>query len=171
VWRVKSQEHLDRQNARKHGGKTEVSIGRRIFPAKQFISVQSPMPIKLDIRPRVGRRQCLLLKAARPRALRFRLAALAAAILVCALGGCGGSNRDIAGKWRSTGDTTSMVWEFSRDGSVQMGSMRGRYSFGDRGRVKIETSSAISVYQMELSGDHLTLKDPSGSKLEFTRVR
>jgi hypothetical protein len=87
------------------------------------------------------------------------------------MAGCGGPNHYIVGKWRAAGDASAMVWEFSRDGSVKIGSMRGRYSFGDRDRVKIETSSATSVYQIELSGDHMTLKDPNGSKLEFTKVR
>lgn len=85
--------------------------------------------------------------------------------------GCGRSRQDIVGKWRMGSESNAMVWEFSNDGSVQMGSIRGRYSFGDRGRMKIETSSATSVYKIELSGDHMTLKDPSGSKLEFTKLR
>lgn len=96
---------------------------------------------------------------------------IAATILLCAMAGCGGPDRDIVGTWRAAGDASTMVWEFSQDGSVHMGSMRGRYRFGDQDRVKIETSSAISVYQIELSGDHMTLKDPSGSKLEFNRIR
>jgi hypothetical protein len=84
---------------------------------------------------------------------------------------CGGSHRDIAGKWRGAGDSTAMVWEFSQDGSVLMGSTRGKYSFGDRDRVKIQTSFGTSVYQMELTDDHLLLRDPTGSKLEFTRLK
>jgi len=64
-----------------------------------------------------------------------------------------------------------MVWEFSNDGSVQMGTIRGRYSFGDNNRIKIETSIATSVYQMELIGDKMTLKDPNGSKLVLTKVK
>jgi hypothetical protein len=82
---------------------------------------------------------------------------------------CGGPKHDITGKWRAAGDASTMVWEFSEDGSVKMGIMRGRYSFGDQDRVKIETPSGTSVYQLELSGKHMILKDPSGSKLEFTR--
>jgi hypothetical protein len=64
-----------------------------------------------------------------------------------------------------------MVWEFSNDGAVLMGSTRGRYSFGDRDRIKIETRFGTSVYQMEFLADGMTLKDPSGSKLEFTRSK
>ena len=32
-----------------------------------------------------------------------------------------------------------MIWEFSNDGSVLMGPNRGRYTFGDNNRIKIET--------------------------------
>ena len=64
-----------------------------------------------------------------------------------------------------------MIWEFSENGAVKMGSAQGRYSFGDRDRIKIETPLGISIYQMEFSGDRLTLKDPGGSKLEFTRLK
>jgi len=64
-----------------------------------------------------------------------------------------------------------MVWEFSNDGSVQMGTNRGRYSFGDNNRIKIETSIATSVYQMELVDDKMILKDPNGSKLVLTKVK
>ena len=92
-------------------------------------------------------------------------------ILVGVMAGCGPSRRDIVCKWRAGVESNAMVWEFANDGSVQIGSIRGRYSFGDRDRVKIETSSATSVYQIELAGDHMTLKDPSGSKLEFTKLR
>ena len=87
------------------------------------------------------------------------------------MAGCGGSHQDIVGKWRTAGDSTAMVWEFSKDGSVLMGSTRGRYSFGDRDRVKIETRFGTSVYQMEFSADRMILKDPNGSKLEFTRSK
>ena len=52
-----------------------------------------------------------------------------------------------------------------------MGTNRGRYSFGDNNRIKIETSIATSVYQMELVGDTMTLKEPNGSKLVLTRVK
>jgi hypothetical protein len=52
-----------------------------------------------------------------------------------------------------------------------MGANRGRYTFGDNNRIKIETSIATSVYQIELVGDKMTLKEPSGSKLVLTRVK
>jgi hypothetical protein len=62
-----------------------------------------------------------------------------------------------------------MVWEFSKDGSVLMGNTRGKYSLGDSARIKIQTSFGTSVYQMELSGDQMSLKDANGSKLAFTK--
>ena len=100
-----------------------------------------------------------------------RLVIVASALLLLAMAGCGSSHNDIVGKWRTAVDSSAMVWEFSKDGSVLMGSTRGRYSFGDRDRVKIQTPFGTSVYQMELSEDHLVLKDPNGSKLEFTRLK
>jgi hypothetical protein len=96
---------------------------------------------------------------------------LVSALVLYAMTGCGGSQHDIVGKWRAAGDSSAMVWEFSKDGSVLIGSTRGRYSFGDRDRVKIQTPFGTSVYQMDLSKDHMILKDPSGSKLEFTRSK
>ncbi|MGH9427166.1 MAG: hypothetical protein ACRD2L_12790 [Terriglobia bacterium] len=103
-------------------------------------------------------------------------ASLAILLLGFALGlsglaGCGGPQRDIVGKWSTGGDTSAMVWEFSKDGSVLVGITRGRYSFGDNNRVKIQTAFATSVYQMEFLTDRMILKDPSGSRLEFTRSK
>jgi hypothetical protein len=98
-----------------------------------------------------------------------RLAMTAVAILVWIIAGCGGPARALAGKWRMA-DSSATVWEFSKNGSVLIGSTQGRYTL-DRNRVKIETPFATSLYQMEFSGDHLTLRPPKGSKLEFTRIR
>ena len=98
---------------------------------------------------------------------------IAACVLVsfCFITGCGGNARDIVGTWRTSPDPNAMIWEFSNDGSVMMGPNRGRYTFGDNNRIKIETSIATSVYQIELVGDKMTLKEPSGSKLVLTRVK
>jgi len=98
---------------------------------------------------------------------------IAACVLVsfCFITGCGGNARGIVGAWRTSTDPNAMVWEFSSDGSVLMGTNRGRYTFGDNNRIKIETSIATSVYQIELVGDKMTLKEPSGSKLVLTRVK
>ena len=64
-----------------------------------------------------------------------------------------------------------MVWEFAKDGSVLMGTSKGRYSLGDRNRVKIETPFGISIYQLELADNRMLLTDPTGSKLKLTRMK
>jgi hypothetical protein len=100
-----------------------------------------------------------------------RLVLVALAIVLCAMASCGGPQDDIVGKWRTAGDSSAIVWEFSKNGAVLMGDIRGRYSFGDRDRIKIETRFATAIYQLALSGDRMTLKDPNGSKLEFKRSK
>ena len=99
-----------------------------------------------------------------------RLVTIALALLLSAVAGCGGPHHGIVGKWRATGPS-AMVWEFSKDGSVLMGSAQAKYSLGDNDRVKIETRFGTLVYQMEFSADRMTLKDPNGSKLELTRLK
>jgi hypothetical protein len=94
---------------------------------------------------------------------------IALAILLCAMAGCGGPSRDIVGKWRMS-DAGATVWEFSKNGSVLIGSTRGRYIL-DLNRVKIETPFATSLYQAEFSDDRMILREPKGSKLEFTRIK
>jgi hypothetical protein len=98
-----------------------------------------------------------------------RLLVLASAILLFVMAGCGKSS--IVGKWRMSGAENQMVWEFSTNGSVLVGEVRGRYKFGDQERIKIETPFATSVYLVNISGDQLVLQEPGGSKLEFTRIR
>ncbi len=93
----------------------------------------------------------------------------ASAILLLVMGGCG--NSSIVGKWRMSGAENQTAWEFSANGSVLVGEVRGRYKFGDQGRIKIETPFATTVYLVELSSDRLVLQDLGGSKLEFTRIR
>jgi hypothetical protein len=51
-----------------------------------------------------------------------------------------------------------------------IGSTRGRYVL-DRNRIKIETPFAQTVYQMEFTGDRMILREPTGPKLDFTRVK
>ena len=92
------------------------------------------------------------------------------AALLNAMSGCGGPAHDILGKWK-TADASAIVWEFSPNGAVLVGKDKGRYSFGDQQRIKIQTSFATSVYQMQIAGDHMTLTSPSGLKLEFTRMK
>ena len=91
------------------------------------------------------------------------------AVLLFVMIGCG--NSSIVGKWRMSGTENQTVWEFSGNGSVLVGEVRGRYKFGDQDRLKIETPFATTVYVITLSNDQLVLQDLGGSKLEFTRVR
>jgi hypothetical protein len=93
----------------------------------------------------------------------------ASAILLLVMTGCG--NSSIVGKWRMSGAEDKTVWEFSGNGSVLVGDVRGRYKFGGQDRIKIETPFATTVYLVKLSSDQLVLQDLGGSKLEFTRVR
>ena len=103
-------------------------------------------------------------------ALRQRLLTLIAfAAVILLLAACG--NSSIVGKWRMSGIENQTIWEFSSNGSVQVGDIPGRYKFGDQDRIKIETPFSTAVYQVKLSSDQLVLQEPGGSKLEFTRVR
>jgi hypothetical protein len=92
-----------------------------------------------------------------------------AVVLLLFLAGCG--NSSIVGKWRMSGAENQTVWEFSSNGSVLVGEVRGRYKFGDQDRIKIETPFATTVYQVRISSDQLVLQQPGGSKLEFTRMK
>jgi hypothetical protein len=98
-----------------------------------------------------------------------RLRTLTAIVLMFAIAGCG--NSTVVGKWRMMGGSNAILWEFSANGVVLVGDVRGRYKFGDQNRIKIETPFATTVYQMKISGDRMTLQEPGGSKLEFTRIR
>src|SRR6266480_3248544 len=93
----------------------------------------------------------------------------ASAVLLFVISGCG--NSSIVGKWRMSGTENQTVWQFSGNGSVLVGEVRGRYKFGDQNRIKIETSFATTVYLVTLSNDQLVLQEMGGSRLEFTRVR
>jgi hypothetical protein len=97
---------------------------------------------------------------------RLRIIAIA---LVFAMVGCG--NSTIVGKWRLMGESDAILWEFSANGAVLVGDVRGRYKLGHEDRIKIETPFATSVYQVKISGDRMTLQELGGSKLEFTRVK
>ena len=103
-----------------------------------------------------------------PRRVRLLLVP-ASAVLLFVMAGCGNSN--IVGKWRMSGTENQTVWEFSSNGSVLVGEVRGRYKFGDQDRLKIETPFATTVYVVKLSSDQLMLQVLGGSKLEFTRVQ
>ena len=98
-----------------------------------------------------------------------RLPIIAAIILLFAMAGCG--NPTIVGKWRMIGGSNAILWEFSANGAVLVGDVRGRYKLGHEDRIKIETPFATSVYQLDISSDHMTLQEPGGTTLEFTRVK
>ena len=98
-----------------------------------------------------------------------RLRIITSTVLLCVMASCG--NSTIVGKWRMSGDSGATIWEFSKNGSILIGNVRGRYKFGDQNRIKIETPFATSVYQLEISGDRMTLREPGGPKLVFTRLR
>jgi len=105
---------------------------------------------------------------------RFRgshLRSLLSAVLLWTVISCGGPSHDIVGKWRTSNDPNAVVWQFANNGLVIIGSTRGRYSFGNSGRIKIETPSGTSVYQSTISRDHMVFQDSSGSRLEFSRVK
>jgi hypothetical protein len=97
---------------------------------------------------------------------RLRIIAIA---LAFAMAGCGSST--IVGKWRLMGGSNAILWEFSANGVVLVGDVRGRYKLGQEDRIKIQTPFATAVYQMKISGDRMTLQELGGSKLEFTRIR
>jgi hypothetical protein len=97
---------------------------------------------------------------------RLRIIAIA---LAFAMAGCGSST--IEGKWRLMGGSNAILWEFSANGVVLVGDVRGSYKLGHEDRIKIQTPFATAVYQMKISGDRMTLQELGGSKLEFTRIR
>jgi hypothetical protein len=97
------------------------------------------------------------------------LLAVVSAVVLFVMAGCG--NSSIVGKWRMSGAENQTVWEFSGNGSVLVGEVRGKYKFGDQGRIKIETPFATTVYLVTLSSDQLVLQELGGSKLEFTRLK
>ena len=91
-------------------------------------------------------------------------------LLALALQSCGGAKKEIVGKWRAEG-ASNTVFEFRDNGSVLSEDAPGRYTFGDGNRLKIETGRATFVRQVEINGDHMTWKDPNGTRTELVRVK
>ena len=91
--------------------------------------------------------------------------------LVALSTGCNGPENQIVGKWKMAGDPDGAVWEFSANKAVKMGGRTGKYTFGDQGRLKVQTQFATFVYQLEVSGDRLVLTEPNGTRTEFDRVK
>jgi hypothetical protein len=94
-------------------------------------------------------------------------------LLVClfALGACNDPKNQIAGQWKVTSDTSGLVWDFAKNGTVTSGDMKGRYSFGGQKQMKIQTPFATFVYQVDFVGDKMTWKNVNGSVTELTRVK
>ena len=70
-----------------------------------------------------------------------------------------------------SGAENQIVWEFSSNGAMLVGDVRGRYKLGDQDRIKIETPFSTAVYEMRISSEQLVLQEPGGAKLEFTRMK
>lgn len=102
-------------------------------------------------------------KSFAPRILTLLIAAL--------LAGCGGAESQIVGKWKRVGDPNAEGWEFSANKAVNMAGRSGKYSFGDQGRLKVQTQFATFVYQLEVSENRMVLTEPNGTRTEFERVK
>jgi hypothetical protein len=102
---------------------------------------------------------------------RRQLRPLISGVLLFVLAACGGPSQEIVGKWRTSSDPNAVVWEFADNGLVTIGSTRGRYSFGDSGRIKIQTPFEKSVYEVAISHGHMTFRESTGSRIEFTRIK
>ena len=98
-------------------------------------------------------------------------AAAALVVLLFACVSCGGPQSQIVGKWKVVGDRSGAVWEFSANTSVDMAGRKGKYSFGDQGRIKVQTQFATFVYKLDLSADRMTLTEPHGTRTELERVK
>lgn len=90
--------------------------------------------------------------------------------LALTLSGCDQSQDRIVGKWKVQSDASATVWDFSKNGAVTAGNISGKYTFGDRRRLKIQTQSATFVYEIEFKDDAMIWKDPNGSRTELRRV-
>ena len=100
---------------------------------------------------------------------RFSLALLVIAAMCVA--GCDSRESRIVGKWKVKGASDAQIWEFAANKAVDMQGRKGKYSFGDQGRLKVQTPSATFVYQVEVSDDRLVLTEPTGTKTELERVK
>ncbi len=93
------------------------------------------------------------------------------ALAVALLTSCGGAESQIVGKWKVVGGSVTAIWEFSANKGVDMIGRKGKYTFGDQGRLRVQTQSATFMYQLQLSGDRMTLTEPNGTKVELERLK
>ena len=100
---------------------------------------------------------------------RFCFALMAVAAICVA--GCDGREKSVVGKWKVAGGGDGAVWEFAANKGVDMNGRKGKYSFGDQGRLKVQTQFATFVYQLEMKEDRMVLLEPNGTRLEFERVK
>ena len=91
-------------------------------------------------------------------------------LLILAVSACEGPADRIVGKWKVTRDASGSVCEFSKNAAVKTPNGSGKYSLGDRNRLKIQTQVATFVYEVEISGDTMKWREPNGSTTELTRV-
>ena len=87
------------------------------------------------------------------------------------LSACDSKEKQVVGKWKVAGGPETATWEFSASKAVDMMGRKGKYTFGDQGRLKVQTQSATFVYQVQLSADRMTLTEPNGTKVELERVK
>jgi hypothetical protein len=92
-------------------------------------------------------------------------------IALALLASCGGAESEIVGKWKVTGVPNGEVWEFASNKSIDMSGRKGKYTFGDQGRLKVQTRSATFVYQLQIAGDRMVLTDATGARTELERVK
>ncbi len=76
----------------------------------------------------------------------------------------------LQGRWRTTGEGATLVYEFGPKGRVIVGTDPGQYSFGDNDRLKVQTRFATYVYRYSVEGDRLTLQDTSGATRVLERA-
>jgi hypothetical protein len=91
-------------------------------------------------------------------------------LLVLAVSACDRPADRVVGKWKVNGDASGAIWEFSKNGTVKTPNASGKYTFGDRSRLKIQTQFATFVYEVDVTGDTMKWRDPNGSTTELTRV-
>ena len=90
--------------------------------------------------------------------------------VLLAFASCNPSRKQIVGKWKAAGGSNEVAWEFFDNGTLSSSGSPGRYSF-DNQRIKIQTSTAIFVYQLEFQGDRMIWKEPNGSTMELTKIK